>query len=237
MKALQIIVEGNWAHFKKPETNNNPLTHDFITKPAVIGLMGAVLGKDRTEMRNLFPQLSNDLLYGVRVVNPIKKESWGFIMRRLAVGSGKENRSRPPRQMELLRNPKFIISLALANERSAMIFQQFTKAVKNRQACYTPVLGLHNCPANLTFLSDGNFGKKQEGDFRAFCFVSRSHKLTIDSTNNFRIGFERLPTYQNDNWWNLPEHYINVIYPSEDNYISVNGEYYQYQKDEQWWLT
>ena len=44
MKGLQLNVEGNWAHFKKPETNNNPLTHDLITKTALIGMIGAVLG-------------------------------------------------------------------------------------------------------------------------------------------------------------------------------------------------
>ena len=59
MKAIQIIVEGNWGHFKRPETNNNPLTHDFITKTALIGMIGAVLGYERAEMKDLFPQLSD----------------------------------------------------------------------------------------------------------------------------------------------------------------------------------
>jgi CRISPR-associated protein Cas5 subtype I-B len=50
MKAALIDIKGNWAHFRKAETNNNPLTHDFITKTALVGLIGAVLGKEREDM-------------------------------------------------------------------------------------------------------------------------------------------------------------------------------------------
>lgn len=235
MLAFQFLVEGNWAHFKRPETNNNPLTHDFITKTALIGLIGAVLGKDRGEMRNLFAELSEDLLYGVRVVNPVKKESWGFIMRRLRVDSGKENRARPPKQMELLRNPKFIISLALTNKRSKALFQQIIEAIKNRWAHYTPVLGLHNCPASLAFMSEGAFSDKQDGDFKAECVVSRKHR-PVDITSQFLIGFDRIPTFQNTNWWNVPDRYVEVIYPSEGRHILVRGDFYEYANGERWWL-
>ncbi len=78
MKGIQFKVSGNWAHFKKPETNNNPLTHDLITKTALIGLIGAVLGIERKEMREKFPLLSEDLLYSVSVGSKVKKVSWGF---------------------------------------------------------------------------------------------------------------------------------------------------------------
>lgn len=78
MKGFQLTISGNWAHFKKPETNNNPLTHDLITKTALIGMIGAVLGIDRSEMREKFPHFSEDILYGVSLLNPVKKISWGF---------------------------------------------------------------------------------------------------------------------------------------------------------------
>lgn len=78
MKGFQLIIEGNWGHFKKPETNNNPLSHDLITKTALIGMIGAVLGIGREDMKSKFPQLSDNLLYGVQLLNPVKKISWGF---------------------------------------------------------------------------------------------------------------------------------------------------------------
>ena len=55
MKGLQFKIDGDWAHFKKPETNNNPLSHDLIPKTALIGMIGAVLGIEREKMKSLFP--------------------------------------------------------------------------------------------------------------------------------------------------------------------------------------
>src|SRR5215210_1026953 len=102
MKGALISIEGNWGHFKKPETNNNPLTHDFITKTALIGMIGAVLGIERPEMREVFPQLSEDLCYGVQIRGAVKKESWSFKLRYAANLFEKR-----PVQMEFLKNPLY----------------------------------------------------------------------------------------------------------------------------------
>lgn len=231
MKGLQLIVEGNWAHFKKPETNNNPLTHDFITKTAFIGLIGAVLGKERDEMRPLLPQLSDDLLYGVQIIKPVQKESWGFTMRR-AVSLMKK----APKHLEFLKTPKFRVAVALSDMRSDNLFNEFIKALQSGEARYTPVLGLHNCPANLRFHSEGEFSKKLTGQFKTKSVVSNKHTLNVQETRQFRIGFERIPTFQNDDFWNLPDRYVEVIYPSENREIAVTGEYYKYSDGECWWL-
>lgn len=80
MKGLQFKIDGDWAHFKKPETNNNPLSHDLIPKTALIGMIGAVLGIEREKMKSLFPQLSEDLLYGVELLKPVKKNiMWIYV--------------------------------------------------------------------------------------------------------------------------------------------------------------
>ncbi len=36
-------------------------------------MIGAVLGIEREKMKSLFPQLSEDLLYGVELLKPVKK--------------------------------------------------------------------------------------------------------------------------------------------------------------------
>lgn len=231
MKAFQLIIEGNWAHFKKPETNNNPLTHDFITKTALIGLFGAILGKQRDEMRPLFPQLSEDLLYGVQIVNPVKKESWGFTMRK-AVNLFEK----APKYMEFLKLPKFLISVALCNSLSDKIFSRLIESLKNNKTCFTPVLGLHNCPADLSFVAEGDFSDKQTGKFKTKSFISKKHKIKVEETLQFRVGFDKIPTFQNNDFWNLPDKYVEVIYPSENRDITVEGEFYRFQNGECWWL-
>lgn len=234
MKAFQIMVSGNWGHFKKPETNNNPLTHDLITKTALIGLIGAVLGIERNEMKAKFPELSENLLYSVQLLNHVKKVSWGFTSR-TAVNP---TNSGSPKYFEFLKNPKYRITLALQNDGSLKEFDGFLNAVKKGESVYTPVLGWHNCPANLLFENEGNISDVKIDDFETFSFISTAHKLEISGA--FRIGFDKLPTFQNDDFWNLPEKYKQIVYPDFPNKIRVTGECYEYcvpnQEIDRLWL-
>lgn len=231
MKGALIEVEGNWGHFKKPETNNNPLTHDFITKTALIGMIGAVLGIERAEMKPLFPQLSEDICYGVQIRNAVRKESWSFKLRYADRPFTEQNKR--PVQMEFLKKPSYSIALALRGERSADLFERFVRSVQESEARFTPVLGLHNCPANLRFAASGEF-TSAEGDYQTKSFVTEQHKLKV--SDEFRIGVERVPTFQNEDFWNLPDRYVRVFYPSEDKEISASGEHYEFTDGSKWAL-
>lgn len=232
MNGALIEIKGNWGHFKRPETNNNPLTHDLITKTALIGLIGAVLGIERIEMAKKYPQLSEDILYGVSVISAVKKESWSFTLRSVT-----EQFKKSPRPMEFLKNPNYLVAIAIKDTRSANLLNSFFDFVERSEACFTPVLGLHNCPANLNFLSRGYFSR-QNGDFLTKGFVTEHHKINMDvsKTKEFRFGVERLPTYQNDDFWNLPEKYQKVIYPSENREICANGENFEFEDKSRWVL-
>lgn len=222
MKGFQLEIKGNWGHFKRPETNNNPLSHDLITKTALIGMIGAVLGVERQEMKPLFPQLSEDLLYGVQLLHPVKKISWGFTshtaINPTAAGT--------PKYFEFLRDPAFSVWIALQNKRSEKLYDSFLDAVKNGNAEYPPILGWHNCPAELMFVSSGEFSDEKNGEFETVGFVVAGCKPKI--VGEFRIGFDKMPTYQNDDFWNLPDKYVNIIYPDYSHKIAVEGKYYVY---------
>jgi len=226
MKALQFIIKGNWGHFRKPETNNNPLSHDFITKTALIGLIGAVIGKERMEMKPLFPQLSDNLKYSVQVNNAVQKQSWGFTFRSVS-----DAYKQAPKQMEIIRNPNYLVTLGLFDNNSESIFDEFNLSLQNSTAKYTPILGLHNCPAELEFLEEGELIQKY-GEFKTTGFISTAHL----AKNFSRLGFEKIPAYQNDDFWNLPEKYIQVVYPSESNAILAEGEHYIFKNQSNWFL-
>lgn len=228
MKAALIDIKGNWAHFRKAETNNNPLTHDFITKTALVGLIGAVLGKEREEMRGLFPRLCDDLLYGVRVNNDVRKQSWGFTLR-----SASNLYDKAPKQMEFLRYPDFTVLLALKNEQSGELFDEFTWSVASGKARFQPVLGLHNCPADLHFVENGEISDQEEGEFETLGFLSSLHKPILPFP---RLSFDRIPTYQTDDFWNLPQRYLPVVFPSNGLSVRASGVFYQFNQS-QWYLT
>lgn len=234
MKAFQFEVWGDWAHFKKPETNNNPLSHDLITKTALIGMIGAVLGIERQEMKKYFPEFSANFLYGVQLLGPVKKVSWGFTSRTAINPTG----AGTPKYFEFLKNPKFKITLALKNEESKAYFDKFIFNIKHEEAIYPPVLGWHNCPANLKYISEGTLSNGSNLHFKTTGFVSSKHKPELQ--DDFRIGFDKLPTFQNDDFWNLPDKYEQIIYPDFPSVITVEGLCYIYEDSngltEQLWL-
>lgn len=234
LPGLLLRVSGRWAHFKKPETNNNPLTHDFITKTALLGLMGAVLGVERRAMRSLFPQWSDDLKYGVQLQNAVRKTTWAFTMRGVV-----NHNDKAPRPMEVLKEPHYIVALACENPRSSEALQTFAHAVREGRACYTPVLGLHNCPAELEFLQAGEF-QLQSGAYSTKGFALCDHSPDIELAAGFRVGFERLPSHQNDDFWNDPGKYKNVCYAdytqSGSKIRLTKGEYYLFGDGNAWCL-
>jgi CRISPR-associated protein Cas5 subtype I-B len=243
MKGVKFQVTGNWAHFKKPETNNNPLSHDFITKTALLGIIGAVLGIERKPMKEVFPLLSDNFKYGVCINNAVQKQSWGFTLRSLTEIIDKDTKrpSKAPKQMEFIKNPDYEIIVGLVerpDKEAEKLFDEYVGALKNDKAHYTPVLGLHNCPAELYFLSEGHLEFEQKGNFKTKGFVSSKHQPEISDLMDLRLGFEKIPTYQNNDFWNLPEKYMQVVYPSEGKSISVFGEHYSYEHDNEtkWYL-
>jgi len=245
MDTLLLRISGNWGHFKKPETNNNPLTHDFITKTALIGMIGAVLGKDRENMRPLFPQLSEDLKYGVVLEKPVKKQAWAFTLRRFAAGRANlEVTGLSPRPFEFLKDPCFRVAVALVNERSQEMFDMFAHLVMNSETHFDPILGLHNCPAEISLLGRHEV-EEAEGRFRTEGFVPCALKPRPEDTASFRVGFERLPSYQNADMWNPPDRYVEVVYMDvsrggERPHLAGDGEHYRIHtndgKEEQWCL-
>ncbi len=229
MKGFQLEIKGNWGHFKRPETNNNPLTFDFLHKTAFVGMMGAVLGIERKQMKSLFPRLSDDLLYGVQLLSSVKKVSLGFTSKKAV----KPTDAGSPKYFEFLKNPAFKICVALKDPKSEKEFDEFKEMVKNSQAVYTPILGIHNCNADLNFLNEGEFEDIQNGCFETKGFVvARKYQLK-NLEGGFRIGFDKVPTYQNDDFYNPPDRFVEVVYPDYPNSLSVEGDFYEYKFGDQ----
>ncbi len=230
MKAIKLEINGNWAQFRKAETNNNPLSHDLITKTAFIGLIGAVIGIERKVMRLQFPKLCDGLLYSVQINNEIVKQSWGFTLRNV-----NHCWEKSPKQMEFIKHPSYTVVLALNNDNCTSEFEQFLSFCRDGKACFTPVLGLHNCPAEVIYIDEGEIVEK-DGVFETLGFLKENYVPQMEDLTDFRIGFDKIPTYQNDDFWNLPECFCKVVYPSNGSVIKTKGKYYEFKDESKWCL-
>ena len=81
-------------------------------------------------MKERFPELSEDIVYGIELLNPVKKTSWSFTSKKAINPTGEGS----PKAFEFLQNPFFKVSLALKNVRSESLLEDFIKAVKNSEA-------------------------------------------------------------------------------------------------------
>lgn len=76
MKTLIFDVFGDFGHFKKFYTTSSPLTFAFPPPPTVRGMLGAIIGCDKSEYLKV---LSNEKCkIAVRILSPIKKTRMGL---------------------------------------------------------------------------------------------------------------------------------------------------------------
>ena len=135
--------------------------------------------------------------------------------------------------MEFVRNPDYTVIIALKGVRSEDVFQRFIGFVQQQEACFTPVLGLHNCPAELEWIGETEFQVAQ-GEYRTKGFALRSHQPKLES--GLRFNFERIPTFQDADWWNHPDRYREVIYPSNGGEVRMSGSHFQSREGDAWCL-
>jgi CRISPR-associated protein Cas5h len=227
MRLLKFDIKGDYAHFKIPYTNNNPLTHSFITKTALLGLMGAVLGVERKEMRGLYPILSDGLKYSVRLNGKLDKVSISQYM----FNFGNLTKPRPnatPKPMEYLKNVHYTVYLILESKDNIVVefFQNFIEYIKQGFAVWNPTLGVANCPALIEGIEIGD-AEQLEGEFNTQTFVG---KVIYDDTSGI-IYSDRIPTHQSDDWFNDPERYIDIKFTDRGGMLKSSGSYYRYREE------
>lgn len=46
---IVFTISGDWAHFKRPYTTTSPLTFDLPPPPTILGVIGAIIGLDKSQ--------------------------------------------------------------------------------------------------------------------------------------------------------------------------------------------
>jgi len=230
MHGINIVLSAERGHFKRPAYNNNPMTYSYMHKPAFVGLIGAVTGIEREPMALLYPQLCDDLLYGIRLLNPIIKEFHGFT-KRIVI---KQRFFKPDRRYcEYLRDPKFDIVVALANERSADVFNKFAEYTKAERSVYPCYLGVANCQCDFDLIRDVEVSDKKTGEFSTRAVFSAAHEI-INSDEDEELVFEKVPTHEKD-WYYTPSRIVSTICPTGKS-MRLRGDYHTMSGGDTLWM-
>jgi len=145
-KLLAFDFWGQYGHFKKIYTTTSPLTYSIPPRTAVTGLIGAIIGLDKTEYIRHFTK--QDAEIAIRLLNPVKKVtlSENLIDTKKAGLMMNVIKQRTQIRIELLKDPRFRIYLRHSDQ---TLMEKLTKYLEEHRSVYTPCLGLSEHIANF----------------------------------------------------------------------------------------
>ncbi len=222
MKAFQIELSGKWGHFRKPEANNNPITYDFIPKTAFIGLIGAIIGLTRSELRNIYSKLSNSIYYNVQILKPILKIATNFRIYKYKGSLNSSSVKNVPQFYEILQNPKYKITFYGNNS----TIKSFTKNIETEKSIYTATFGLINCPVLIENFKEIKLTPQKNKALQTSGFIPYKCKFKIP--NNTTLSYDKIPVIQNNNWFNTK--YTKVYYGYLPSQKTIEVEKSNYKK-------
>jgi len=221
MRAYRAVFTGHWGHFRRPEANNNPITFDFIPKTAFIGMIGAVAGLTRTELKKNYKDLCKTIFYNVQIKNPISKIATNF--RIYKYKGSLSSVGNPPQFYELLQDPSFRITFFGEND----ILKKFIVYLKNKKSIYTPTFGLANCPVDITSFEEVDIKKTSNIPLKTHGFIPFKCRPKVNS--NVTLSFDDIPVVQNDNWFNIRYERVFYGYFPDKETIEVGESNYENQ--------
>ncbi|HSA05820.1 MAG TPA: type I-B CRISPR-associated protein Cas5b [Candidatus Gastranaerophilales bacterium] len=163
MKALKFEIWGEFAHFRKPYTTSSPLTFPFPTRPALAGIISAIIGLPKNN-----DTCQNEQSYiGICLKNSVKKMRLGINLS-LAPGVSamktgyydvqKQSNRMPQIRYEYLKDPYYIVYFSHEDE---TIYNKLKEHLQNHTSVYTPYLGISEHIADFKFISELNLQEKQ----------------------------------------------------------------------------
>jgi CRISPR-associated protein Cas5h len=144
LSIVSFDLEGDFAAFKDPSVTTNQTVTVIPSKSALIGLLGAMLGVQRSN--------SFDCLYSDGYLDLLKKTAVGIQVLSQAAKctfftnhrSLKEAKTKPYKT-ELLVNPKYTIYIKSTEE----VNQALLDRLKDNRFVFSPMLGHAYCPARI----------------------------------------------------------------------------------------
>src|SRR6266487_1056681 len=134
-KLLVFDITSEYGHFRKFNTTTSPLTYSIPTRPAITGILGAILGVEREispgkfregviPVSEMFAKDNADI--GVQLIHPVKKVNIAFnLLDTEKVASSFFNiKQRTQIEFELLKEPSFRFFISLKDE---IVFDELLK--------------------------------------------------------------------------------------------------------------
>jgi len=194
MKLIRFELFGDYGHFKKFYTTSSPLTFSFPPPPTIKGILGAILGLDKTNYLEILSP--SQCKVGISIRAPIKRIRVGFNHINTKGGYWGLKMGRTQIRTELLKDPKFLIYIWLADE---LLFQQLETQLKNHQTVYTISLGLSEMLADFRWIDSftAEYVENAKGSICSILPIPELDNVHFQLEPGRRYLKERIPIIMN----------------------------------------
>lgn len=143
MKLISFDLKADFAFFRKPDTNATiNLSYNIIHRPAVLGVLGAIIGLDGYKEKGKWPQYYEALKNARIGIEPLSHDKGNYAKTNIkysnTVGYANKGTNFLTEELTLV-NPEYRIYLGL--DESNEYHSKLLTALKNGQAEYIPYLG------------------------------------------------------------------------------------------------
>lgn len=223
MKALIFDIWGDLAHFKRFYTTSSPLTFSFPPPPTVKGILGAIIGCDKSNYLEVF---SKDKCYiAIQILNPIKKirlglnhiNTKGNFWRPTKKGTH-EARTQIP--CEFVKDPAYRLYVSHRDEK---IFNALAENLKAHKTFFTISMGLSELLADFKYIGTMEFEEVKSKEAEISSILPTSLILEgVALREGYRYFKDRIPIDMNQD--RIVRAYEDVIYESQGKKISAKIE-------------
>jgi CRISPR-associated protein Cas5h len=151
MKTLVFDIFGDLGHFKKFYTTSSPLTFTFPPPPTVRGMLGAIIGCDKSEYLKVFSHHSCKI--AVRILTPVKKIRMGLNHINTKgnywfPAKKGSHEARTQIRTEFVKDPAYRFYITHKDDN---IFTELEKNIKQHKMVFTLSLGLSELLAGFRY--------------------------------------------------------------------------------------
>jgi CRISPR-associated protein Cas5h len=143
MKLISFDLKADFAFFRKPDTNATiNLSYNIIHRPAVLGILGAIVGLEGYKEKGKLPQYY-DVLKSIKIgIEPLNHDKGNYTKTNIkysnTIGYANKGSNFLTEELTLV-NPEYRIYLLLDEEESVQL--QLSEYLKNGWTEYIPYLG------------------------------------------------------------------------------------------------
>mgnify|MGYP001180656567 CR=1 FL=1 len=226
MKALAFDIYGDFGHFKKFYTTSSPLTFSFPPPPSVCGMLGAIIGVDKSEYLNVFSHKSCKI--AIRILSPVKKIRMGInhINTKgnywIPVKKGKHE-ARTQIRTEFLKDPAYRIYVC-HNDKS--VFDKLVDHVREHKTVYTLSLGLSELLADFRYVGlwEIEEGRSTEGEIATVIPMSAVEEYGIRFEEGKRYFKEKVSVDMDQE--RIVERYEDVLFEAQGKPVYAQTKVY-----------